>query len=246
MRGALLPVLLVLVLGGGGTIEPVGASSAASDLPNLAPLAAHDLQVGTTDEGQGRALRFAVTTVNMGEHPFDILPQEIDASTARAHQCLRWAAPRACLERGEVGELMWHPGHEHFHLRDFAAFELRRVDEHAEPIPGPEGLTTASRKLGFCLAELAQHRDAGPFYRAPYYVSCAGGLGYQGLSPGWQDTYSATRSGQQLPLEGVADGIYAVLVTIDPDGKLHETTREDNTSVQLIELHGDAVQPIIP
>jgi hypothetical protein len=237
-------LLLLLTLGGGAAAYSEGIAGDELDLPNLAPLPAHDLRIGPADDGEGLALRFAVTTVNFGAHPLDLLPVAIDAESAHAHQCVRWAAPRVCSERREVGHLMWHAGHHHFHLQDFAEFELRTVDEHHEPIPGQEGLVARSRKLGFCLAELARHHDAGPAYRTPYYLACFGTLGYQGLSPGWQDTYSPTRSGQQIPLDDIADGTYALLITIDPDARLHETTREDNTSVRLLELEGGGVYPL--
>jgi hypothetical protein len=226
---------------GAGVATAAGLADEELDLPNLVPLPAHTLGIGLADDRSGPALRFAVTTVNMGAHSFDVLPEQLDPFTARAHQCVRWAAPRVCLERREVGRMHWHDDHQHFHLQDYAQFELRRLDEEGQPVLGAEGLVAVSRKLGFCLAEFQQHHDAGPPYVAPYYVFCAATIGYQGLSPGWQDTYAATRTGQQIPLAGIPDGEYALLVRIDPDEGLYESDRSDNVSVRFLELRDGRV-----
>jgi hypothetical protein len=52
----------------------------------------------------------------------------------------------------------------------------------------------------------------------------------QGISPGWSDVYDHTVDGQHIPIDGVPPGRYALVITLDPDGLLHEQTRTDNTA----------------
>ena len=61
-----------------------------------------------------------------------------------------------------------------------------------------------------------------------------------GLSPGYRDIYAAGTPGQYFPLEGIKDGLYALVITADPDGRLTEQRRSDNVSVTGIRLFNDA------
>jgi hypothetical protein len=214
-------------------------------LPNLQPLPAFQVNVGRADWGtsvRGLAIRFSVSTYNDSAYALDLLgAPPRDAERTIANQCVRWAG-RACLERREAGDFVFHAEHGHWHLEDYALYELRRLLPNDEPDMSPTGLAASGGKVSFCLIDYARPGPArpvteDPFDQTGFYLACQGGL--QGISPGWSDIYGAHLAGQQIVHDGVPDGRYAIVVTVDPDGRLFESDRTDNVSVQRIEVLGN-------
>lgn len=222
-------------------LAPVAAPAESHEplLPNLKPAVPAQLSIGLPDdEEQGqRALRFAVSVMNLGRRPLDllgVLPAE-DPNHFVAHQCVTWMQ-RVCTERRPVGAFVFHEGHNHWHLEDFARYELRRVVD-GEPDMSEAGLAAGGDKVSFCLMDSEASEEAGAASWPQFYERCLGVL--QGISPGWQDRYDAYLPGQQIIVDGVPDGGYALVVTVDPVGVLVEATKADNVVVLMVELlHG--------
>lgn len=223
---------------------PSPALGTAEELPNLVTLPAFELELGASDESASiPALRFATAVANRGDFPLDLFgePEDAVGRTAKAQQCVRWAAPHICRERREVGKFSWHPEHGHHHLEDFALYELRRLRKDGMPDMRSRGLVATGGKISFCIIDARPDGDSGAPIGNPLYYSCFVG-GFQGISPGWRDVYGNRTTGQQILTEGLPDGIYALVVTIDPDEKLLEATKSDNRAVVGIELSGNGTR----
>jgi hypothetical protein len=193
-------------------------------------------------------------------------PGHPDLTTTHAYQCVRFGGPywmgaqRACLDYQPVGTLTWHAQHRHFHVNGFGRYELRR-DRGGRPDMTPAGVVGRSAKVGWCVSDMFNWReDAGPEpvneatdevadpAQRAWYQECTSPLLYtgsswrQGISPGWADTYPARYSGQEIPLQGVADGDYWIVTTINPKDndsglRIAESTWADNTSASKVRLH---------
>lgn len=237
MRGGLLAGVLALVVLF-GTLAAAGAAEEDLHLPNLVPLPPFNITNGTVDGGGGPAVRFAFAPANRSEHPFDIMAEVSTGEFAPAYQCVKWLAPRVCEERREVGEIVWHQPHGHYHFEDYGRYELRRLDEDGTPDFDDEGLLVSSEKISFCLIDSDRdaNYDAGPLYAAPFYLGCFVRAGSMGVSPGWVDIYSPSRPGQMLPLADVADGRYAIVAHLDPSGRLFDADPTDNMAYTVIDV----------
>lgn len=220
------------------------------NLPDLTPKPPYDVVIEKPDqvtvgEQPLRALRFATTTYNIGVFPLDLRAQSIPVvepamdSQQPFRQCVRYIRP-ACLEWRLVGTPVYHTGHGHWHLDEYASYDLLPVT--------PEGLPdfdvppiAPGVKASFCL--LDSERAPGYtqpdiwgqlFYDRPVFSGC--GLARQGISPGWGDTYGRSLPGQQIVVDDVPPGIYAIVITINYTGRLYETDLTDNRSWAVINL----------
>ena len=227
--------LLVVALAGGSAAahrspDPsIRSLTAARQLPDLVPLPPDDVVIAASERDPDRpALRFASSTANRGEWPLDLVSTGTTDDDGRGivRQCISWSAPHVCSERKRAGVFVYHGAHDHFHLARFARYELRRMSPSGAIDLTPGGLVAGGQKVSFCLIdespdELGRH----PFYAAPnpLYASCSRRDGTQGLSPGWKDTYDRDVAGQEIPLRGIPDGYYAVVVTLDPDRNLYQS-----------------------
>lgn len=230
---------------------PLSASVTPAQLPNLVALPPFDIHVGEADRESpsdvpAPAIRFATGASNRSDHALELSGQPTSATEATAQQCVAWAAPRICTERKNVGKFAWHPEHGHYHFQDFALYQLRRLRPNGAPIMRKSGLVATSGKVSYCIIDVEQEESRGPLYAAPYplYYSCLAGLSMQGISPGWKDIYSDATPGQQIPLEGIADGDYALVIFIDPLNRLAESSDADNRSLARIRIskHGSEVE----
>lgn len=222
-------------------LVPLASGAEVEQLPNLAALPPFDIRVGQADGDpfeldRPLALRFSVAAANRGTYALELLGTPGSATAATAAQCVRWVSA-GCTERREVGEFAWHPEHLHWHLEGYALYELRRV-RHGTPDMRPRGLVATGGKVSFCLMDGEQIGDppagADPLTRAGIYRTCSGF--WQGISPGWADVYEYDLPGQQIPLAGVRDGTYALVVTVNPDGRLLETDRADDVAFTRVEI----------
>ncbi len=183
-------------------------------------------------------LRFNARAANAGAYPLELLGVPTSNALAlRAHECVQWV-DAVCTERVEVGQMEWHQAHQHWHFNDFALYELRRLGPDGAPDMSGAGLVGSGTKASFCLMD--SERDAPGGSLVGRYQTCSGVL--QGISPGWADFYGAGLPGQEISLEGVADGVYALVFTLDPDNRLHESDESDNQAWSVVELSNGGSQ----
>lgn len=180
-------------------------------------------------------LTFDTHSQNFGTVPVDLLaddPENITASTVS--QCVSWAPDYVCRERHRVGGFSWHAEHTHFHYQDFASYGLRRLGPDGRPDYSSAGLVGASEKVSFCLMDSTPVADdAVP---VPTYAAC--NPIRQGISPGWADIYTSDLPGQEISIDGLADGSYALVVTMDPADHLFESDDTDNRIEVTVAISG--------
>lgn len=184
-------------------------------------------------------LRFDSWVQNTGKVPLELVADDPNNPTT-ATQCVSWTA-HVCRERQVVGEYVWHQEHGHFHYADFADYQLRRLLPDGSPDYSDDGLLAVSEKVSFCLVDASLIDTLKP--APPFYVSCGPNL--QGVSPRWADVYSTGTPGQELSLEGLTDGRYTLVVTLDYANRLHESDDTDNVIEVVVEISGGLTQAAI-
>lgn len=238
-------------------------TSAAADeqvlqLPNLVPLRPYNVQIGLEDHASPaeddapRAIRFSISTVNRGAYALELAgdpePDTVLGSGSgerAAHQCVWWVS-RVCTTRQPVGTFRWHEEHRHWHFEDYASYELRRV-QAGLPDMSPGGLVGPGQKASFCLLDSWRESEPpghDPLAPVGVYATCTNNV--EGISPGWADEYGYLLSGQQIPIPpgGLSDGTYAVIVRVNPEGRILESDLGDNTAWTIIQIssHGTVLR----
>ncbi|HWH32312.1 MAG TPA: lysyl oxidase family protein [Egibacteraceae bacterium] len=247
---------------------------AGPHLPDLAPLPAWSIYldesiVGTTAGdfalataagedpfgGSQRAIRFGATIANHGRHSLEVVgvPQptgDEDHVRVDARQCVRFAGARVaggertCVEYKQVGSLVFHVQHGHFHIDGFAQYRLLK---DAGGRPDERAVVSRSEKVGFCMGDtdwLGKGElvvDHGWYRECRHTAPNVPVTVRQGVSPQWGDSYGPGLPGQHLVIEGVPDGVYWVAITVNPPNvpgavSLFETNRGNNTSYRKVQL----------
>jgi hypothetical protein len=183
--------------------------------PDLQTLAPQEL---CFDEVAGvRVLRFTNTVWNAGNGRLELegATSEDDGDAGELSQNLydRPTGGKRVGQRRVEGEIIYHPGHGHYHFADFASYQLlkRGNDGDFQPVG-------VSQKTSFCITD--NFRREGNF--VAQYTTC--NQERQGLTPGWRDTYRWNLVDQWVVLEDwpLPDGEYRLRSVADPDGLLDE------------------------
>jgi hypothetical protein len=181
------------------------------------------------------SLTFDTLAQNLGQVPVDLQADEpSNVAGSPVSQCISWTTNLVCRQRAHVGGFTWHQEHMHFHFNDFASYELRTVNPDGSPNLSDDGFISSSPKVSFCLVDSTKVRnDAAP---VPRYTNCNP---YQeGISPGYTDTYGAGLEGQYLPFNGLGDGRYALVVSLNSAGHVYETNNDNNRVVVILNVEG--------
>src|SRR5947207_4444535 len=169
--------------------------------PNLKTLPPDHLSFDTVTLADGlphAVLRFGNTAWNTGAGPLELRAEPLDTNTATAYQRILDANGQLVSER-VIGEFIFHPQHNHYHLEDFALYQLWTRAEYDAWVAsgGTSGAPMAvSSKVTFCLEDglrLAPTLPGSP--AAPAYTICSQ-TGLSGISVGWGDWYPAYLYGQ--------------------------------------------------
>ncbi len=216
-------------------------------LPNMRSLKPTDLQIEVV--GNQRRLRFAASLANFGPGPLLVLPQgrskcprgqhpavqvlHRDANNDRAFQL---KGDKADLRR-DVGCMLHHPGHKHWHYDAMARYSLR--------LPGTDKALVARDKVSFCLRDNRRVSVPGQAQVARQFRRCTRSSQGQGVSPGWTDLYKADLNGQWLRLpSGVDREVLCLDLEADPRGQLTETNELDNATSIAIRVDGTKVRTV--
>ena len=223
------------LLQGGKSFESQAANQETLVLlPDLRTKLPSGLYIQTLENGD-RLLRLANTIWNAGEGPLELegfINAKSQKTLVKQHI---YTADGGVLEH-LVGEFVWHPTHNHWHFDDFTIYELWALDENGEM----DRVVASSDKLSYCIIDTQIVDNKNPFYvPRRSYLDC--GQRLQGLSAGWGDRYKASLDGQSLELNGLADGIYALVSTANPTGILLESDTDNNSATAYIEIHGNQV-----
>jgi hypothetical protein len=239
-----------------GSVPSAGAAGAPV-YPNLKTLPPDHLSFDTVTLADGLphvVLRFGNTAWNSGEGPLELRAEPLDIDTATAYQRILDANGQLVSER-VIGQFIFHPQHNHYHLEDFALYQLWTRSGYDAWVAsgGTSGAPMAvSTKVTFCLEDglrLAPTLPGSP--AQPAYTICSQ-TGLSGISVGWADWYPAYLYGQwvdpgQAPL---ADGNYVVRSVADPDNLIWESpngadqsreSRADNQAITPFRVTGGVI-----
>jgi lysyl oxidase len=224
MTCALLAAM-ALALGGTASSEAAGQVR----YPNLRTLPPDNLYLARVRIAGSphSVLRFGNTAWNAGPGPLELSAKPEDATSAIAYQRLLDSRGRLASRR-VVGRFVFHPSHNHFHLENFARYELWTRAGYDAWVAS--GRTTGapirmSKKVSFCLLDTFHISPSrGPGSRV--YANCTQS-GLSGISVGWGDWYSARLPGQLIDLGGSMPpaGDYVLRSIADPQNILWESPR---------------------
>jgi hypothetical protein len=249
--------LIVLAV---AAIVPVGAglSSSAPEgdlLPDIRTFQPKDVRVAF-EEGQKR-IRFTTTFENAAVGAFELNSKAEDCNGNGDFEDDRTAYQRIFQDAdgngyftrakdtdsrlAYAGCLVYHPGHGHWHLDDFADYHLRK---YRNGKLGP--IVRSNTKIGFCHADEYHYRPKLPGspnnrYFDPWNNGCDGNTP-TGDSVGWGEDYESTRQGQHIDVTGLPDGKYCLVHHVDPRNRVAETNEKNNVRSIRITLQGNTVK----
>ena len=198
--------------------------------------------------GDERRLRFAASLANLGPGPLLLLPRgrtncprgqhaavQVLHRDRNADGVFQRSRDRADRRR-DVGCMLRHPGHRHWHFDAMAAYSLRR--------PGSDDPLVSRNKVSFCLRDNRRVPGQRVVVRREHFGKCSRNS-QQGISPGWVDVYSADLDRQWLRLpRSVDDEVVCLDLKADPRGRLAETDEADNATSVALRIDGSRVRRV--
>ena len=233
----------------------VGAYHGVEHQPSCYPqemTGADEDQPSPSDRHPTRCLRFDSQLINLGDGPYEIrvFPDDNDP---HAYQVI-YDSSGGYRER-PVGQSYFSNAHGHFHYTGFEETGLYTV----RPDGMPGRLVSRLPDKGRCATDTGNPlfgRAGGgpPRYQFPRTCDTNDntdprdpkhpGSRYfrNGISPGWDDTYSWWILDQYIDISNVRDGRYLVVYRVNTLGHLRESTTADNVSVACVAFHDTHVR----
>jgi hypothetical protein len=220
MRVRDLLVAGVLIL---GLTSSVRAAECNPNDPNLLPpnlVAQPPSKVRALQRSGDRKIIFTTTVGNVGKGPLILTGQTVQTPSGPVTQATQqvWRKDGTTCDH-VAGYFEFHPSHNHWHVNDFASYELRKDD----PFTGQ--LVAKSDKVSFCLIDVTELRG----YTGPHQVfaDCTNQEGTQGISVGFADVYDNFLPDQWIDLDSdpqhpVPAGQYFLVNVADPDSLILE------------------------
>jgi hypothetical protein len=210
-----------------------GDQSVGLALPDLITLPPADLHLNQTPDLSWRVVRFDNTIGNLGPGPLEIVGVRSSHGRYQVRQRLFTTSGQLALEP-LVTELEYHAAHSHWHLAEFARYELwsTNADSTLRDIVAVNG------KISYCLMDTEENPNSPESPRG--FILC--GPSRQGISAGWLDTYHSHFPGQFLTLTGLPDGVYAIRSIVDPAHNLQEVDTSNNDAVTYFRLDARSVE----
>jgi lysyl oxidase len=188
--------------------------------------------------GVSRKLFFGNTIGNIGDGPLELRAENSSATgTTNAiqeiytHGASKGGGSLILVSSASIGTFAFHPAHNHWHMGDFAQYELRSIN-----VDGSTGAVVATtKKTSFCMIDTDTIDSSLTHFGMGLSHSC-GQSARQGVKVGMGDTYSAFLSDQYIDITTIADGNYRLVSVADPNtadrpgGRLQETNDHNNAA----------------
>jgi hypothetical protein len=198
-------------------------------LPDLYTLPPSNLTIETHHSPQQRLLRLSNSIANSGPGTLELWG-ESDPSTGKTIVTQRIYTSDGAFVDLVAGEFFFHPQHDHWHLMNFARYELWTLS----PSGWLEGVVGLTDKVSYCLRDNFRVRSLQPT-TGPAYLLCYHEM--QGISAGWVDRYQSTLPGQVIDITGLpSHGFYALRSIVDPEDQLLEANEANNDVLVYIEI----------
>ncbi|MDX1601345.1 MAG: lysyl oxidase family protein [Anaerolineales bacterium] len=212
-----------------GPEEPKPQPSVRLLVPDLVTERVSDLDLIYEQETGRRVLRFSNRIANVGDGPIELRGRPaLQAARYRVSQRLYGTEGQVLVEP-IVDEIVYHRDHGHWHLEDFASYELWKATFDGRILTPVE----VRAKISYCLFD---HRPGSESAPEQAYGTCEPEL--QGISPGWTDTYDSDVPDQWVDVSGLDDGVYVLRSVVNPRGVLRERTRKNNEYLLGLRLQG--------
>ena len=228
----------------GGTPPPPPPTGGTQLLPDVGIRTLRNFTIVNT--GGRKLLKFPAVTANIGDGPLEV------RATRSSSTSTDWSGKQIIFKTDGTKDqiqtsLQFYyagDGHNHFHMRDFDAYEIFN----------PSGMKLRDgEKHGFCFEDNTGYRDwpgrvsgspANPVYT--HATSCGEAQPsttsiVHGLSKGWGDTYPTSLPDQAIDITGLADGTYQVKVTADRGGWIKEKNESNNFASAQVRITGNTV-----
>lgn len=192
--------------------------------------------VDQSSSGGHRRLKFTTTIWNAGPGPLEVRGREHPETGELVVYQTFHTATGDVVPGEQVGTFQFDHRHGHLHLTTFARYELWTV----APDGGLGELVARNEKVGFCLMDnVPVEEELIDASRGVYPVDCRGDV--QGISPGYGDVYVAQLYEQDLIVDGLPDGRYALVNVVNPAGAIAEVSLDNNRAVAYVRLSDGAV-----
>ncbi len=212
------------------------------DMKSLPPARARVVERGGT-----RRLYFSSRFANVGQGPLRIQGKTIETQFGQkvtlATQVVQKSDGTTCTH--DAGTFEFHATHNHWHLNDFAEYQLRKDD----PLTGP--IVARASKLSFCLIDIEPLRGFSGSRQV--YGNCLSQESEQGISAGWADVYDDFYPEQYIELDVGRDkpveaGQYFLVNVADPLNFLLEVDEDlgDNSGYVSVNVPGRIATGPIP
>ena len=202
-------------------------------LPDLQTLPPTNLRL-FHDQDSGRThIRFNNSIWNSGPGKLELIGNPDQARDQIQVIQRIYGSDSGEFEQHEVGKFVFHSEHNHWHLEQFASYEIWSVDEQGTL----KTKVTSGEKVSYCVMDVSlAEGDQSEGVILPYrsYTHCEENR--QGLSVGWVDTYKYFYPGQSVEVSSLKDGIYALVSTVDPLHLLMEGNTHNNSAIVYFEL----------
>lgn len=245
--------LWVILIGGATLLALLGVGGLRAQpgprLPDLQTLPPHQLQfqVVAFEDGQlHKALLLSNTVGNYGAGQLE-LAGLYDAGLGQTRVTQRIFNGDGSFTERHAGNFIFHPAHNHWHLEDFAYYQLHTASNLTlgAAVPNKFGAKTT-----FCIGDVDHVAPGLPGSPATPGYTLACDPNRQGLSIGWADTYAYWQADQWIDLglqDGgpyLADGEYAVVSTADPLNHIAESNENNNVAVAFFRVQGTTITPM--
>ncbi len=202
-------------------------------LPDLQTMPPSALVIEITSEDRV-LLRFSNSILNAGPGTLELLGA-LNPDTNKIVVTQHIDSTQDEIEEHATGEFVFHPDHDHFHLENFALYEVWSLAANGDL----DGVVAFTDKISYCLRDNTRS-DLDEVAPGPIYTACDREL--QGISVGWIDTYTFDTPGQIVDISRVPDGVYALRSTVDPADQLWESNEVNNSAFVYFELAGRRAQ----
>jgi hypothetical protein len=237
---ACLSVALVL-----GSIIPPALAAGTPLYPDLGVLPPRDLQLDRTDvsvDGSGQihnVLRFSNAVINKGAGRLEMRAR-IDPTSKTGAAIERVYDDAGGFTDYTVGQFYYHPVHDHYHFDGWGLYQLWTKADYDKWIASGRTQGQAKKvgtKTTSCVIdeEFFASLPATPWpatYKAAGCQPDAQNLLFEGLSPGWADTYDYFRYEQWIDLdqETLTDGQWVLRSIADPGNAIYESPAKADAS----------------
>lgn len=217
----------------GNTVSDKNLPEPVHLLPDIVPTKPRELYIEYS--GDIKNIRFSTTFINQGDAALELVGyHDPEQQRTRVTQKL-FASDSTATER-QVGEFVFHEGHDHWHTEKYIQFQLWSYNENLEPAE----LLATTEKMSFCIWD-EEKQDFGLLNEAPERVYEGCNNSSQGISVGWSDTYTPDLEGQELDITNIPDGGYMVRTVVNPDNKILEKDYSNNVNAVFVVLSNDTI-----